>query len=374
MRLLLKMIPICWRMFGFGRDFLHCLVVVLIFIILDMIKMVTLFLDRIFFPAFHNVEVKQPVFIIGHPRSGTTFMHKLFTQTDEMAAYFSWQLLFPAISARKVIRPIVDFCRRKNMTALIPENTGHGVSLDKVEEEELLFLHCSDTQFSIILSPMGFLEDTFDQYRLHDLQPDNVRLRSARFLKSMFQRHIYDTGKTQIFAQTHFSTHRIKTLMQVFPDARFIYMHRMPEETLPSAFSLNYNMIDLIWGMHRFSSEQTDRYFEYRYQASIDLYKYFYDLWRNDEIDKQRVLVVPYDQLREDLTGVFNRVAAFTNIEPSDALRSVVKRQAEKQKKYQRKHEVRPLEDFGIDTRRLKDDFSFLHEKDPYPGTDDQAN
>jgi len=374
MRLLLKMIPICWRMFGFSRDFLYCMLVVLVLFILDMIKMVTLSLDRIFFTEFRSVEVKQPVFIIGHPRSGTTFMHKLFTQTDEMAAYFSWQLLFPAISARKIIKPIVDFCRRRNLTTIIPESTGHGASLDKVEEEELLFLYCIDTQFSIIMSPMGFLEDTFDQYRLHDLQPDHVRLRSARFVKSLFQRHIYDTGKTQIFAQTHFSTHRIKTLMQVFPDARFIYMHRMPEETLPSYFSLNYNFIDLLWGMNRFSSEQIDRYFEYRYQASIDLYKYFFDLWHNDEIDKQRVLVVPYNQLKEDLIGVFDRVVAFTKIKPSDRLCSVVKNQAEKQKIYQRKHEVRPLEDFGIDISRLKDDFSFLHEKDPYPGTDDRDN
>jgi hypothetical protein len=241
------------------------------------------------------------------------------------------------------------------------------VAIDKVEEEELLFLHNIDTQFAVILSPLGFLEDTFDKFRLHDLMPDTHRLRSARFLKSLFQRHIYYTGKKQIFAQTHFSTHRIKTLMEVFPDARFIYMHRMPEDTLPSAFSLIYNMIDLLWGMHRVTSEQINRFFEYRYQASIDLYQYFYDLWQNNEIDKSRVLVVSYDQLKENLIAVFDSVVEFTGVEPSDVLCSTVKQQAEKQKKYQRGHEVRPLEDFGIDSRRLKDDFSFLYGKEPYP-------
>ena len=95
--------------------------------------------------------------------------------------------------------------------------------------------------------------------------------------------------------------------MEVFPDARFIYMHRLPDETLPSAFSLLHNMLDLIWGMHRFTPEQTNRFFEYRYQASIDLYRYFYDLWQNNAIDKSRILIVPYDQLKEDLMGVFER-------------------------------------------------------------------
>ena len=358
---------VCWQMFGLSRDFLHCAMVIMIFIILSVTKTATLFLDRIFFTKFRRVEVKQPVFIIGHPRSGTTFMHKLFTQTDEMAAYCSWHLMFPAISARIFVRPIVNFLLRRQITTIFPESTGHHTAIDQVEEEELLFIHNLDTQFAIILSPMGFLEDTFDEFRLHDLMPDSQRLRSARFLKSLFQRHIYYTGKEQIFAQTHFSTHRIKTLMEVFPDARFIYMHRMPEHTLPSYFTLNHNMIDQLWGAHRFAPDQIKHFNEYRYKACIDLYRYFYDLWQNNEIDKTRVLVVSYDQLKEDLTGVFESVVEFTGINPSDALRSAVKQQAKEQKKYHRAHEVRPLQDFGIDSDRLKEDFAFLYNKTPHP-------
>jgi omega-hydroxy-beta-dihydromenaquinone-9 sulfotransferase len=367
MRFYLNGIAECWKMFGANRHFLHCTMVILMFTVLSVIKTVTLFFDRIFFPKFKDVEVRQPVFIIGHPRSGTTFIHKLFTQTDEMAAYYSWHLLFPSITARIVVRPIIDFFKRRGLTTLIPEETGHGVALDKVEEEELLFLHNSDTQFAVILSPLGFLEDEFPQYRFHDQMPDAHRIRSARFLKSLFQRHIYYTGKQQIFAQTHFSTHRIKTLMEVFPDARFIYMHRMPEETLPSAFSLIENMIDLLWGMHRFSEQQARQFFQYRYQASIDLYKYFYDVWQNNEIDRKRVMIVPYEQLKSDLKGVFERVVEFTHIEPSDDLKKAVSEQAEKQKKYQRIHEVRALEEFGIDSQRLKKDFAFLYGNDPFP-------
>jgi len=366
MRLYLEGIGILWRMFGPKRNFFYCLMVVCIFIILDGITHLTLFLDRIFFPGFRNVKVKQPVFIIGHPRSGTTFMHKLFTQTDETAAYRSWQILFPAITGRIFVKPIVDFFLRRKMTTMIPEDSGHHVALDNVEEEELLFVHIRDTQFVVILSPLGFLADEHAAFRLHDLHPGSKRIRSALFLKSLFQRHIYYTGKKQIFAQTHFSTHRVKTLMEVFPDAKFIYMHRMPEDTLPSYFSLNYNIVDLIWGMRRFTPAQIQRFNEYRYRASIDLYRYFYDLWVNDDIDKNRVLIVAYDDLLDDLKGVFDRVVEFTGIEPSQALRSTVARQAQKQKRYQRVHEVLPLEDFGIDSKRLKEDFAFLYKKDPY--------
>lgn len=366
MRFYLDGIVTCWRMFGPSRHFLHCLMVILLFMLLFMIKTITCFLDRIFFPEYQKVEVKNPVFIIGHPRSGTTFMHHLFTQTDEMAAFYSWHLLFPAITARIFVRPVVNFLKRRGMTTIIPEETGHGVGIDKVEEEELLFLHNHDTQFAVVLTPLGFLEDPLDRYRLHDQMPDDHRICSARFLKSLFQRHIYDTGKKQIFAQTHFSTHRIKTLMRVFPDARFIYMHRMPEDTLPSSFSLIYNMVDLIWGMHRFTPDQITRFFDYRYRASIDLYRYFYDQWHNNGIDKKRVLIIPYSRLQENLMGVFEQVIRFTGITPSDQLRKTVIQQAAKQKKYKRIHQVRPLEDFGIDSGRLKNDFSFLYGNEPF--------
>ncbi len=82
MRFYMYGIRVCWQMFGLSRDFMRCMGTIMMFFTLYVIKTITLSLDAIFFPGFKNVEIKQPVFIIGHPRSGTTFMHKLFTQTD----------------------------------------------------------------------------------------------------------------------------------------------------------------------------------------------------------------------------------------------------------------------------------------------------
>ena len=38
---------------------------------------VCFFLDGIFFPGLRKVEVRSPVFIVGHARSGTTLLHRL---------------------------------------------------------------------------------------------------------------------------------------------------------------------------------------------------------------------------------------------------------------------------------------------------------
>jgi len=359
-------LAVSWELFGFSRHFFFFVGVIFFFMTHSFFTVTTLFFDHILFPKFRKVKVKQPVFIIGHPRSGTTFIHHLFTQTDEMAAFTTWQLLFPALTARKIVKPIVQFLTRKNPMVLIPEEAGHQISLDSVEEDEMLFLHNHDTQFVVIGTPLGFAEKNYREIRFHDFQPWKRRIKSVRFLKSVFQRHIYYTGKTQIFAQTHFSTHRIKTLLEVFPDAKFIYMHRMPEETLPSYLSLNYNTLDILWGMHRFSEKQKANYYHRRYKASLELYRYFYDLWHNNEIDKEKVLIVDYKKLRKELIPMFEQIIEFTGIQPSDKLRNVVARQAQKQKSYKRKHQVKTLADFGIDRDRVRKDFGFLYTNDPF--------
>lgn len=359
MRLTRKVLAGTWDILGPGWDYVYVVGVLLVFKAHFMFMKFFLFLDCILFPGFKKVQVTKPVFIIGHPRSGTTFIHHLFNQTGETAAFKAWHLLFPSLSARVLVRPIIDFMIRRNHTNLIPKETGHHIALDKPEEEEMLFLHNLDTQFITAITPLGFLDEDFRDLRFHDLQPENMRLKSAEFLKSCFQRQIYYSGNSQIFAQTHYSTHRIKTLMDVFPDAKFIYIDRKPEETLPSYFSLIKNVMDLIWGLHRFSSKDIKRFFEYRYTASLELYRYFHDLQTKGEIDDNKVLIIPYAELRNDLTGVFERIIAFTGMEPSRELRAAVAKQTEKQKHYRREHEVRSISEFGIHESRIRSDFSF---------------
>ncbi len=373
MNLYLQGLKTSWNLFKFNRHFVFFGFIILFFMVWSVLTTFFLLLDHVLFPKFRRVKVKNPVFIIGHPRSGTTFIHQLFTQTDEMAAFKAWHILFPSISQRIILRRLIQYLVRKNITEIIPESAGHRIAIDKVEEEEMLFIHNRDTQFTIVGTILGFADEDYRELRFHDLQPRSRRIRSVEFLKSCFQRHIYYTGKTQIFAQTHFSTHRIRTLMEVFPDARFIYMHRNPYETLPSYFSLTYNTQDILWGMHRFTKDQIFQFFDYRYKASLELHQYFHKQWHNGEINKRRVLIVPYEKLREGLMGVFDEIVSFTGIHPSRRLKQAVAHQAEKQRRYQRKHEVAPLSQFGIDEKRIRDDFAFFFEKDlltgqPIPG------
>ena len=320
----------------------------------------TLFIDRIFFPGYRQVKVKQPIFIIGHPRSGNTFLHKLLTQTDEFVSFQTWQILFPSLTARVLVKPFVNYLIKKNKSSLVPDRVGHGVALDKTEEEELLFFHKLDTQFVWARSPLGFDDRENPEFRFHDLQPQSRRRSSINFFKGCLQRQIYSTGKQQVVLQTLQSVHRIKTILEAFPDAKFIYLVRSPQETIPSHLSVLWFLLDLQLGVDNIPPDKLQRYVNRRYRYNIDLYRYFYDLQKNGEIPQDKVMVVRYDRLRSQLETTFNEIVDFANLNPSEALKQAVREQARSQKNYQRKHQFIELEDFALSQEQIIKDFDFV--------------
>ncbi len=350
----------CWKTFGFGLIFLRwCLLLPLAI----GFTYFTLFLDRIFFPQYRKITVKSPIFIIGNPRSGTTFLHHLLTQTDDFTTFKAWQIIFPSLTARTLLKPLVNYLIKKNRSSIIPDDIGHGVSLDRVEEEELLFLHKADTQFVFLTTPLAFDDQEHSDIRLHDQQPASRRQGSVKFFEGCLKRHIYYTGKEQVIAQIHFSTHRIKTLLETFPDAKFIYLVRSPYETIPSHLSLDRNFLNHHCGLENIPTDKLKQYEERRYSYDVDLYRYFYTLQKNQEIPADNVMILRYDLLISELVEVFEKVVDFTGINPSAQLQQTVEQQAQHQKNYKRKHQVRDLEEFNLTREKLAGDLSFVFEE-----------
>jgi len=69
-------------------------------------------LDYVFFPGFFRQEVKQPLFILSNPRSGSTFLHRML-EKDEQYTYLSlWQSLFNSITLYKLVAVIGGFDKK----------------------------------------------------------------------------------------------------------------------------------------------------------------------------------------------------------------------------------------------------------------------
>ena len=69
----------------------------------EIITWTCLFLDEIFFPGYRNIIVDKPLFVLGYPRGGTTFLHRLINSDDERFTSFKlWEILLaPSIIQKK---------------------------------------------------------------------------------------------------------------------------------------------------------------------------------------------------------------------------------------------------------------------------------
>ncbi|QYO67174.1 sulfotransferase family protein [Leptolyngbya sp. 7M] len=223
-----------------------------------------------------------------------------------------------------------------------------------------MFLHKLDTQFALFATPLGFDDQEHPEIRFHDQQPVARRKNSVKFFKACLQRQILYTGKSQIIAKPNYSIHRIKTLMEEFPDAKFVYLVRSPYETIPSHLSLHRNIFDNQWGIETIPTAKLMRYYQRRYCYNVDLYRYFYQCQKDQDIPADRIMVVRYDSLHSDLYGTFENIVAFTGLSCSRKLQNAVLEQSKLQGSYRRTHAVMDIEQFGLTKQQIANDLDFV--------------
>ena len=59
-------------------------------------------LDHVVYPGFKKRKLDRPIFILGNPRSGTTFVHRFLLNSQRLCAFELWEMLLPAITARRM--------------------------------------------------------------------------------------------------------------------------------------------------------------------------------------------------------------------------------------------------------------------------------
>ena len=102
------------------------------------ISATTLGLDHLVYPRYRKQAIDRPIFIIGNPRSGTTFLHRLLLGAGDMAAFELWEMLFPAITARKLLGGVVPRLDRLSPARYHPSDV-HDTSLRGIETDDVMW-------------------------------------------------------------------------------------------------------------------------------------------------------------------------------------------------------------------------------------------
>ena len=94
--------------------------------------------------------IKQPILIVGNPRSGTTFLHHYLTSNNFGTGSQLWQMLYPSVLFQKILKPILPFLEKYSPTKY-HSTDAHKTSLQSVETDDASILfRFSRSKFRIV--------------------------------------------------------------------------------------------------------------------------------------------------------------------------------------------------------------------------------
>jgi hypothetical protein len=210
------------------------------------------FLDHILYPDFRRQEIRQPIFIVAPPRSGTTFLQRLLAQDrDTFAPVLMYQTIFPSITIQKLIHSVAQASRQKghllsDIFSWIERHCFggwdgmHKMRFTQPEEEAGFFVYTFVTEAIYLLFP--FVRALWGA-GFADALPLRQQKKLMKYYRSCLQRHLYLNGPNKVLLSkaTQFSG-SILCLQREFPDARIINILRNPRESIPSHISVFFTV------------------------------------------------------------------------------------------------------------------------------------
>ncbi len=167
---------------------------------------------------------KHPIFIVGHWRSGTTYLHNLFSQDKQFGYPTTFQTVAPALFLcfEEMVKPIVE-------SSLPDKRPQDDVELgaDLPQEEEYALGNISPYSFYngwCFPRNMSLYHDYVDMRGVPREKIEEFKRIYVYYLKKLT---IYYDGK-QLVLKNPSNTARIKILLELFPEAKFIHIYRNP--------------------------------------------------------------------------------------------------------------------------------------------------
>jgi omega-hydroxy-beta-dihydromenaquinone-9 sulfotransferase len=176
----------------------------------------------------------NPVIIIGHWRTGSTFLHQLLNLDSQFTTPTVFQVSVPEgfLVSAKYYKPIMDKVLAKKRPM---DNVKLGFSEPQEDEYALLKMTQSSPLEELVFpKTTKYFLNSFSDF-LPKKEHQNAWKKSfGGFLKRLAIQH---PGK-QIVLKNPFHSMRISLLREMFPEAIFIHIYRHPYAVIPSSINM----------------------------------------------------------------------------------------------------------------------------------------
>ncbi|MDR3634236.1 MAG: sulfotransferase [Isosphaeraceae bacterium] len=252
--------------------------------------------DRAYGSLLERVEIPPPLFILGHWRSGTTLLHNLLALDDRFAYPNLYEVFFPHTFL------CTEDVRAGQVTSLVPstrvmDNVPQGVEMPNEDE----FATCAAS----LASPYMFWafprrQEQYEKYlTFRDVPEAEVARWKDEFLR--FARKLTLRHHRPLLLKSPPHTGRIKLLLELFPDARFVSIHRDPYTVFQSTKHLNATLTRSLQFQHPGDANPDD--------AVIRRYRLMHEAFFAERtlIPEGHFHEMAFDELESDPLGAIRR-------------------------------------------------------------------
>ena len=178
-----------------------------------------------------------PIFVLGHWRSGTTLLHNLMTLDPELTFANLYQCMYPGhfLLTERIIPALTKY--------LIPKTRpmdNVATAWDTPQEDEIaLAMDCGLSPY--LMTAFHMRQDIYGRYYDPREMPEEERTTwKASLLRLMQKLTIRKNRSVVLKSPSH--TYRVATLLEMFPNAKFVYIYRDPYAVYNSSMHLRQTM------------------------------------------------------------------------------------------------------------------------------------
>ena len=171
----------------------------------------------------------SPIFIIGHWRSGTTHLHNILVRDKNLGCVSMWQAFAPGlclIDERILKNPFNKIAKKMHPTREIDNIP---LSLDNPEEEDLAIANMSPYSYLHMYSYPRRATYFFEKYVTYfNNLPESIISEWKEIYLTILRKATLKAGGKQLVIKNCADSARIKPLLELFPNAKFIHIYRNP--------------------------------------------------------------------------------------------------------------------------------------------------
>ena len=247
----------------------------------------------------------DPLFILGHWRSGTTFVHNIFAQDKHFGYTTTYQTVFPhyVMALQGFFKPTMGW--------LMPDKRptdSMELAPDLPQEEEFAINNsCPFNYYNF-----WFFPEKMNEYCDRYLTFKAITPKEEQAFKDNFEKlvkiSLWNTNGTQYLSKNPPHTGRLKTMSELFPNAKYIFLMRNPYTVFESTRSFYTNTIKPL-ELHSIPLEQMEQNILRNY---MELYRAYKE--QKKYVPEGNIYEVRFEDIEQDALGITEKIYRDLNI------------------------------------------------------------